>query len=290
MGNQLATNPQTTAIENIRAYIQSPQIMPRFQEILGKHAGAYIASVMIQVSGNKDLMECSGESIAKSALRAASLKLSCDPATGYAYLVPFKVRGVPTCNLIVGYKGYQQLALRTHRYEDINLAKIYDGQTVIEDQLSGRHQIAGLPVSRKVIGYIFYFKLKDGFSKTFYMSVEDCMEHGQRYSKTFNYDSSLWKTNPAVMCEKTVVRMALSKWGVLDPNDADELEAIDAENEGADIIDSEYTPSSRENAKEQAEEERATDPEAYLMGLKAMGLDDKDIELMRQKIASTSSP
>lgn len=207
-------NMEITPYMKTKAALRSESTLQRFAEILGKsNAGAYIQSVLIVVGNSPQLQECSYESIIKAALNAATIRLSVDPAVGHAYIVPFKGKAT----FVIGYKGYQQLALRTGKYRYLNVATIYDGQTVEEDQLKGIHSIVG---SRKLgaepIGYLLYFELTSGYAKTYYMSVEEIREHAQQYSKSYSNRSSAWQTNFADMCKKTVIRLGLSKYGYFD--------------------------------------------------------------------------
>jgi len=65
--------------------------------------------------------------------------------------------------------------------------------------------------------------------------VEEIRAHGEKHSKTFSYSTSLWKTDFPAMARKTVIRLCLSRYGYLDPNDrlalsvSDETEAEDDE-------------------------------------------------------------
>ena len=68
-------------------------------------------------------------------------------------------------------------------------------------------------MSDKVIGYMAYFRTVGGYEKYFYMTKEDALAHGKKYSKTFN--SGTWKENPDAMCLKTVLKLLLSKYGIL---------------------------------------------------------------------------
>ena len=45
------------------------------------------------------------------------------------------------------------------------------------------------------------------------MTKEEALAHGKRYSKTFN--NGTWKENPDAMCLKTVLKLLLSKYGIL---------------------------------------------------------------------------
>lgn len=218
-------NALTTVSENkLRAVMRSPDVLARFAEVLGQHnAAAYVTSVLLAVANNEKLQECSHASVISSSMRAATLRLSCDPATKQAHLVPYKGKAT----LQVGYKGYYDMAMRTGRYRYMNDFKVYEGQEVKEDQLTGKIEIVGHKQSDTVIGYGFYFEMLTGFKKVFYMTVEEILAHGEKYSPSFSYSTSLWKTNFEAMARKTVIKLCLSRYGYLDPNDQLTLSAVD---------------------------------------------------------------
>ena len=96
------TTPAPTTAITPRAYLRSPQMIERFAEVVGKNnAGAYISSALLAVANNDALQKCRPDSIAVSALRAATLRLSCYPGIGEAYLVPFS----GSATLVIGYKA-----------------------------------------------------------------------------------------------------------------------------------------------------------------------------------------
>jgi phage RecT family recombinase len=208
--------------DRIRAMARSDEVLSRFAEVLGPSAPTFISSVLIAVQNNDKLMECTPASIIAAAMRAATLRLSCDPALGQAYPVPYfdNRAGCYKAQFQIGYKGMVQLALRTGKYRHLNVAPVFEGQTVIEDQMRGIHAIAGTRTSKTVTGYMLFFQLISGFEKTYYMSVEDILEHAQRYSKTFNQEKGFWKTQTGDMMKKTVLLAGLRRWGYFDPNDA----------------------------------------------------------------------
>ena len=216
------------AIQKISSYLRSEVVKNRFAEVLGdRNAGAYISSVLLAVANDEsgNLQRCDVESIYISALRAATLRLSVDSSTGQAYLVPFGGRAT----LIVGYKGLQDLAVRTNRYRYINIGKVYEGEIVTEDRITGFHKIEGSKKSDKVIGLIGAFELFSGFAKTVYMTLDDIHVHAQKYSKNYNNAKSQWKVNPEAMERKTVLRLMLRRWGYLDPADAATLDELERE-------------------------------------------------------------
>lgn len=219
----------------IRNYMRKDEIMARFAEVLGNYgASAYVSSVMLAVGNSRDLQECSMTSIATSAMRAATLRLSCDPAIGQAYLVPFK----GSATLVVGYKGLRDMAIRTGKYRHLNVAKIYEGETVIEDRITGVHRIEGSKKSSKIVGWLWYMELFTGFAKSIYMSVEEIHAHAAKYSKSYQRSDSPWKTHTEMMEKKTLMRLGISHWGYLDPYDLMTMNADEAED--ANTIDGEF--------------------------------------------------
>lgn len=238
-----------TKIVKISKYLDSEVVKTRFQEVLGKSAGQYIASVMVAVKDSQALQECQPESIYVSALRAATLRLSVDPALGQAYLVPFAGRAT----LIVGYKGLYDMAVRTRKYRYINVGPIYEGQEVEENPITGFHSIKGTPENKNnIIGWIGAFEMNPergqatGFGKTFYLTVEEIHEHAQAYSKGYGTPDkngilvdkkgkpTIWQTERRKMERKTVMRLMIRRWGYLDPTDANQLEEMEAEQEPID--------------------------------------------------------
>lgn len=217
--------------DKLKNYMRSDDITQRFAEVVGNNnAAAFISSVLIAVSSSDKLQACSIRSIVASALRAATLRLSCDPGLGQAHLVPFKGQAT----LIIGYRGLYDMCIRTGRYRYLNVSSIYDGMEIVEDPMTGKHKLEGFKKSNQIVGYLLYFELVDGFSKTFYMSCDEIMEHARQYSKSFTLPDSLWKKEPHKMMRKTVLRVGLSRWGYLDPNDAMMLTKYD---EGSEIAE-----------------------------------------------------
>lgn len=209
-------------------YFRGDSVRQMFSEVLGPSAPSYITSVLIAAKSSDDLMKCTPQSIGASALRAASLKLSVDPSTGHAYLIPFKDKA----NLIVGYKGLKQMALRTGQYIDINNDFVWDGEEVYKDRITGRFTITGTPnKDASPIGVFAYIKMKSGFEKFLYMTIEDIHAHAKKYSAGYRSTDprSIWKVATRDMELKTVLRIMLTKWGYLDPLDAMNLKSSDSE-------------------------------------------------------------
>ena len=225
----MTDQPQTKAItpySRLKDLLANPEVKARFVEVLGKNAGAFLSSVLNAVYLNNSLKDCDPNSIMVSALRAAALDMPVDPNLGFAAIVPYKGQG----QLQIMYKGMVQLAMRSGAYRAMNDTPIYQGQTVVKDQLTGRIKIKGDPLSKQVIGWAFYYQLNNGFERFTYMTVEEMEEHGKRYSKSYDLPASLWKTNKPAMYRKTVIKKGLSfapmsiSWREMVALDEDEAE------------------------------------------------------------------
>jgi recombination protein RecT len=206
-------NPQ--AIAKIKTYAMSPEVVATFRDVSGSNAMTYISSALLAVRNSDKLQACTPISIMSSALQLAMLRLSCDPGLGHAYLVPYG----KSATHIIGYKGLKEMALRTGKYRHLNVARIYEGENVQEDRIKGVHSLVGSRTGDDVIGYLLYFELLSGYSKTVYMTTDEIKDHAEKYSPSCHRDDSPWQTNFDDMCRKTVLRQGLTKWGYLDPYD-----------------------------------------------------------------------
>lgn len=202
-GTQLVTVNQLMAQTRIRS---------RFEEILGQKAAGYISSVINTVNSSPHLKTAEPNSVMMAAVVAATLDLPIDKNLGFAYIVPYSGKA----QFQLGYRGYIQLAMRTGQYKTINATEIYDGELVKHDRLTGEIEFdENQRASDKVIGYAAYFKLTNGFEKCIYWTIEKIKAHGKRYSKSFESPDGRWKLDFDAMALKTVLKMLLSKYGIL---------------------------------------------------------------------------
>lgn len=204
---------QAPAIANsVKGLMDSPAVKKRFEEVLNKRAPQYMSSIVNLVNSDTNLKKCEPMSVIASCMVAATMDLPVDKNLGYAWVVPYGNKA----QFQMGYKGYIQLALRTGQYKAINVTEIREGELISWNPLSEEVEIDFTQrKSDKVIGYAGYFKLLNGFEKTVYWSREDVEAHAKKFSKTYNFANSTWKTDFDAMAKKTVLRNLLSKWGIL---------------------------------------------------------------------------
>lgn len=207
----MTTNQLTTT-----QALNSPNAKAKFQELLGKRATQFITSVLSVVNNNKLLANANWESIYNASITAATLDLPINPNLGFAYIVPYKGEA----QFQMGYKGFIQLAQRSGKFKTINVSDVREGEIEDFNRLTGQIQFSWIQndsdrLKQKVVGYVAYFELLNGFSKLMYMTVEELNTHGVKYSQTAKKGFGLWKDNFDAMASKTVVKLLLSKYAPL---------------------------------------------------------------------------
>lgn len=196
----------------IQSLLANTDVQKRFNEILGKKSAGFISSIISATKTNSSLAQCDPGTVLSSAIVAATLDLPINQNLGFAAIVPYK--GVAQFQMM--WRGYVQLGIRTGQYSTMNVSPVYEGQLKSWNPLTG--EFVGDPAAKtsdKKIGYLAYFKLINGFEKYLYMTVEECLAHGKKYSQSFDNPKGKWKLDEEAMCLKTVIKRLLSKWGIL---------------------------------------------------------------------------
>lgn len=212
MSEQLTTttNQQVQKPMTLANLLSGDKVKNRFNEILGAKAPGFISSVLSVANNNTLLKKAKPQSVLNSAVIAATLDLPINQNLGFAYIVPYK----DEAQFQLGYKGLIQLAMRSGQYKTINVNEVYEGEITKVNRFTGEYEF-GEKTSDKVVGYMAYFKLVNGFEKYLYMTTEDAEKHGKRYSQTFKRGGGLWATDFDAMAKKTCLKMLLSKFGIL---------------------------------------------------------------------------
>ena len=217
--SEITAGKNTRPIDKFKTYANSPEVLESFKRVLGndKLAQMYVGSIIVAVYNKEELQACSPKSIMVSAMRAAYLRLSVDPAMKQAHLVPYG----SDATLIVDYHGLVQLMTNTGLYADVNVSEVFEGEEVKTRRPSSKVEIIGEKISNTVIGYCAYLLMHNGIEKYLYMTNEQCDEHGKKYSKAYNSQKSPWNSNggrdrPA-MRRKTALRCLANQWGQYSP-------------------------------------------------------------------------
>jgi recombination protein RecT len=221
MANEVVKKPQT-GLQKFNAMLENTRTQEYLTNVLGEKKQTFVSNMVALVSSNKALSECDPSTIMFSCLKATALGLAIDPSLGLAWVLPYRdnKNNTTVATFQLGAKAYTQLALRTAQYKKINVRDVREGEIVGEDFVSGEMQFKKLEKDREkapIVGYVAMFELINGFSKQLYMSIEEIDAHAKRFSQTYRKGYGLWadKDMRPKMAEKTVLKLLLSKWGVL---------------------------------------------------------------------------
>lgn len=168
---------------------------------------------------NPALAECTPESFLGALFVSAQLGL--EPVAGLAYILPFnnsrKIGGewktVKEAQFVNGYKGLAALFYRHEKSLTLDWGIVHE-----KDDFAYEHGTAAFlrhkPANgeRGAVQGFYVIAGMQGGGKVFrYMSIEECMAHGKKHSKTYDKKAetfnskSPWHTNPDAMCLKTVL-------------------------------------------------------------------------------------
>ena len=212
-GIELKKNTITAAKEakTLKGMLEMPAYKNKFNEMLGKKAAGFMSSIIAVTNNNKYLAKANPATVIGAAAQAAMLDLPINQSLGFAYIVPYGNEA----QFQLGYKGYIQLAQRSGQYVDIGAKTVYEGELEYENRLLDKFKF-GERTGDKVIGYLAYFRLTNGFEKMLFMELDDMIAHAKKYSKNYKGGTDKWGlTDFNTMAEKTVLKRLLSKYGPL---------------------------------------------------------------------------
>lgn len=235
--NNVTKTQKTNAIEkapkSVKQLLSEDSYKKRFKELLKDRDEAFITSI-INISNSSQLKDADANTIISSAVIAATLDLPIDQNLGFAYIVPYNISKningkwvkIKQAQFQMGYKGYIQLALRSGQYKTINAIAVYEGEIEKVNRLTGEIEFVKDTSSvdysdEKVIGYMSYFRLLNGFEKTLYMTTAQVEAHARKFSSSYSYDlkekkkTSRWSIDFESMALKTVLKLLISKYGPL---------------------------------------------------------------------------
>lgn len=203
---------------SVQTYLRSDAVQQRISQLLDKRAGQFTTSLMSVLNQNVMLQDCKPESVLTAAITAASLDLPINPNLGFAYIIPYRNKGVYEAQFQIGYKGFIQLAQRSGHYKTVNATDVREGEIKSHNRLTGEYEFEWVTdeAERKklpVIGFVGYFRLNSGFEKTIFMSIEELKKHAKKYSKSYAKGYGLWVDEFDTMAIKTVLKLLISKYG-----------------------------------------------------------------------------
>ena len=231
MANEPATTDQgITKPSTVKGFMALPSTQKRVEDLLGDRASNFMTSVSSMIGADDKLAKCEPVSLFMACLTAAALNLPINKNLGFAHIIPYDNNKKDAngnwstkseAQFQMGWRGYVQLAQRTGQYKTIAATAVYEGQLVDENPLEGNTYDWKAKNSDKVIGYVASFTTITGFKHEVYMSLDEVKAHATKYSKAYGYDvknkksASPWSSNFDAMALKTVIKMLISKWGIM---------------------------------------------------------------------------
>ena len=188
----------------LKTKLDAPSVKAKFESMLGKRAPQFITSISSVVQNNALLQKAEVNSIIMGAAVAASMDLPLNSNLGYAALVPFNSKGGGCfAQFQIMTKGWTELFIRTGQCQALINEIVYEGQLVKKNKFTGEYVFdEDAKKSDKIIGYMAYFRLTNGYEKTEYMTVEEVKAHAQRFSQTFRSGAGIWKDSFDAMALK----------------------------------------------------------------------------------------
>lgn len=203
----------------------------RFNELLGARTPQFISSIVSLVNADANLQRAFYEApitVIQSALKAATFNLPIDPNLGYAYIVPFhNTKKLPDgtsqkrmeAAFVMGYKGMNQLALRTGVYKTINVIDVREGELKSYNRLTEDIELEFIEddeerEKKPIIGWVGYYRLMNGTEKTIFMTRKQIEAHERKFRKG-QYMGKGWREDFDNMAMKTVFRRLIGKWGLM---------------------------------------------------------------------------
>jgi len=200
-----------TKAMTLRDKLNNPAQLQEIARALPKHMNAdrMARVVMTQMTKTPKLSECEPASFFQCLMTLSQWGL--EPDGRHAHLIPFenRKRGVVEGQLIIDYKGFVQLAMRTG-----NIASIHCDAVCENDEFDYdcgevlRHKIDFRKPRGEAYAFVCIIKMKDGGKKCEVMTRDE-VEAIRRRSRSAN--NGPWVTDFNEMAKKTVFRRA-SKW------------------------------------------------------------------------------
>lgn len=225
--------------KTILALLQEPAQRQRLAEVLPRHLSPerMMRVVALAISKTPKLAECTPLSLLGAVMVCASLGLEPNTPLGHVYLIPFNRRvkddatnkwtAITEVQVIIGYKGFIDLARRSGTLVSIHADVVYKGDEFSFEygsKMHLSHRPVGAREGRQPLFAYAHAKLTDGeaFEVLPYDEVLKVRDGSQGYRTALQYrdesdrnraafEASPWVAHEHEMAAKTMVRR-LSKW------------------------------------------------------------------------------
>ncbi len=229
-------------VKDVRELLVNDTAKQQLSAVAAKHMNP---ERMMRVIANAirttpQLADCDPMSLLGALMTCASLGLEPNTPLGHAYLIPFKnnKKGITEVQLIIGYKGYLDLARRTGQVKNIHADVVYDDDELWSYEFGTDRHLRHKPGPRKgnkTHAYC-YIALEDG--DAFVVIPWDVViatreaSQGWQTAKRFGKTAqSPWMKHEDPMGRKTAIR-AMANGGEM-PLSIEFMQAIESDDSAA---------------------------------------------------------
>lgn len=226
-----------TSINGLQKLAQLPEVKKRVRLILPasmrQEGDPFLQAMVTECSANPALLDCAPISLFACAVRAAQIGLKIGGPAGEAFMLPFnnKRKGYKEAVLVIGYKGFIQLALRSGMVRRLTTVTVRDGDEFgysrgTSQQIRHEPKLDG-GEDRRAKAFYAVVELANGGTDFEVFSYDDAKRHRDRFATVRNAppavrDNSPWYDDSTGggferMAEKTMARR-LAKRIPLSPN------------------------------------------------------------------------
>lgn len=197
-------------LDTVRSWLETQR--PELEKVLtpqGMDAGRFARIAYTAVLRQHKLAECDKASFILAIMESAALGLEIDSVSGLSYLVPFRGR----VQLIVGYRGMVQLALRHPKVTGADAVAVFEGDHFVYQEgdhpkLEHRRMRGQIESWETMLGA--YARHQIGGARRWhatFMYREEIEAH-RALSASWQRDpaSSVWTSFPIGMAKKTAFR------------------------------------------------------------------------------------
>lgn len=204
--------------QTLKALLTRENVQRQFALALPKHLSTerFTRIAITALTRTPKLQDCTPESFMKCLLDLSAMGL--EPDGRNAHLIPFRNNQAQTteCTLIIDYKGYIDLVMRTGEVSCIHADKVCENDVFIVDCGEVKSHVIDYKRDRgEVYAYYCIIRKKDGTAKTEVMTLLEALEirdKSQGYKAAIQYKKDHpWISHQDEMGKKTVFKRA-QKW------------------------------------------------------------------------------
>ena len=213
---------QKTPMQVFNDKIRGVNAQSYLLDVIGSVEGRkkFVTSLVSVVANDANLQKCNPMSVIYAALKSVPLGLPIEQNLGFAAVIPYG----ENASFQIMRNGWLDLVMRTGQVKFIANEPVHEGELVKHNKFTGEYEFdENKRTSDKVIGYMAYIKLNNGFEKYVYWTTEEVKAHALRFSQTYKKGYGVWKDQFDAMALKTVLKHLIVKYC---PKSAELSEAI----------------------------------------------------------------